>query len=310
MRRWVIILAGIGSLHASAGPCPVPTGPVIGTEGTDFVPFQSQSCPVATTISNAYTGESLVIDSVYWVNSAEYYDGLGGFDILAFLNDRLQGDYLRLRHNDLQTVFNIEVFTVAGGNDVVDLSDPVLILGDVFLNMGKENDIGWGNVGNDTLNGSFGEDILNGGPGDDFVNGGPDNDQIYFGLGGGNDDIDGAEGTDVIMLTGTISLSDLVITRVGDPLRLHYEVDVGPNGDRFTTQHVEGLRFADNSYRTLIPCSADVSPVEGDLVVNIADLLGVISQWGAKGGPADVNADGAVNITDLLAVISAWGPCP
>ena len=55
-------------------------------------------------------------------------------------------------------------------------------------------------------------------------------------------------------------------------------------------------------------CTGDVN---GDLVVDILDLLEVISQWGAcKGacGP-DFNLDGRVDILDLLAVISSWGPC-
>ena len=56
------------------------------------------------------------------------------------------------------------------------------------------------------------------------------------------------------------------------------------------------------------PCPADVAGNDG--VVNIADLLAVISAWGqGAGNPADVNGDGTVNISDLLAVISAWGAC-
>ena len=305
-------MATVGAcvMTAVAGPCPTPSPPVIGTNGIDFVPFQAESCAVVGAITNAYTGETVEIGGTYWVSSAEYYDGLGGFDSLAFFNDRRQGDFLQLRSFDVQTVYNIEVFTAAGGNDVVNLSDSEFVLGDIFLNMGKENDIGWANAGNDTVNGSFGDDILNGGPGDDTVNGGPDNDQVYFGLGSGNDDIDGADGIDVIVFTGTIVLSDLVITRSGDPGQLRYDIDVGGDGDRIISRNVEGLRFADNSYRTLIPCAADVSPAEGDLVVNIADLLGVVALWGAKGGPADVNSDGTVNIVDLLAVVASWGPCP
>ncbi|MCI0363459.1 MAG: dockerin type I domain-containing protein [Phycisphaerales bacterium] len=63
------------------------------------------------------------------------------------------------------------------------------------------------------------------------------------------------------------------------------------------------------------PCLADVAPPpSGDGVVNIIDLLAVISAWGACSPPpapclADINGDGVVNVADLLAVISAWGPC-
>ena len=60
-------------------------------------------------------------------------------------------------------------------------------------------------------------------------------------------------------------------------------------------------------------CPADVN---GDLVVNVADLLTVIGGWGACAAPcppncaADVTDDCTVNVADLLGVISAWGACP
>lgn len=58
-------------------------------------------------------------------------------------------------------------------------------------------------------------------------------------------------------------------------------------------------------------CAADVAPQpDGDNLVNVTDLLLVITTWGVAGGAGDVNNDGAVNVTDLLAVIIAWGACP
>jgi hypothetical protein len=54
------------------------------------------------------------------------------------------------------------------------------------------------------------------------------------------------------------------------------------------------------------PCPADVN---GDLVVDVLDLLAVIAAWGGSGGPEDINLDGTVDVLDLLAVIGAWGPC-
>jgi hypothetical protein len=57
-------------------------------------------------------------------------------------------------------------------------------------------------------------------------------------------------------------------------------------------------------------CPADIAPRGGNGVVNIDDLLAVISNWGqGAGNPADVDGNGTVNIDDLLAVISGWGPC-
>lgn len=67
-------------------------------------------------------------------------------------------------------------------------------------------------------------------------------------------------------------------------------------------------------------CPPDIAPPGGgDGAVNVADLLAVISSWGAcPAPPADCEADiappgggdGTVNVADLLAVISGWGACP
>ena len=57
------------------------------------------------------------------------------------------------------------------------------------------------------------------------------------------------------------------------------------------------------------PCPGDVN---GDMIIDITDLLIVLSQWGqtCSGCPADVTGDGVINIADLLAIIANWGtPC-
>jgi len=55
-------------------------------------------------------------------------------------------------------------------------------------------------------------------------------------------------------------------------------------------------------------CMADVT---GDGVVNVTDLLDLLSAWGACAGcPADLDGDGDVDVTDLLDLLSAWGACP
>jgi hypothetical protein len=65
---------------------------------------------------------------------------------------------------------------------------------------------------------------------------------------------------------------------------------------------------------TALPAPA-VGGCEGDTdgsgVVDILDLLQLLSQWGPCPGCAgDVNADGMVGIQDLLVVLAGWGPCP
>ena len=52
------------------------------------------------------------------------------------------------------------------------------------------------------------------------------------------------------------------------------------------------------------------SKVDGDYdcnhIVDVADLLGVLSHWGPANGPADFNRDGVVNTMDLMTVINGW----
>lgn len=69
-------------------------------------------------------------------------------------------------------------------------------------------------------------------------------------------------------------------------------------------------------------CNADIAPIgAANHSVDVADLLAVITAWGACPGggtcPQDIApaspaglGDGAVNVADLLTVITNWGPCP
>jgi len=54
-------------------------------------------------------------------------------------------------------------------------------------------------------------------------------------------------------------------------------------------------------------CPADFN---GDGVVDSADLLALLSSWGAcPGCPEDLNGDDVVDSADLLILLSAWGDC-
>jgi hypothetical protein len=60
------------------------------------------------------------------------------------------------------------------------------------------------------------------------------------------------------------------------------------------------------------PCPPDNSPLGGNGVVDVDDLLNVINNWGGVSGPADIVplfGDGVIDVDDLLAVINGWGPC-
>ncbi|HVP73439.1 MAG TPA: hypothetical protein VMS30_06840 [Phycisphaerales bacterium] len=61
-------------------------------------------------------------------------------------------------------------------------------------------------------------------------------------------------------------------------------------------------------FEAVTPCPADIN---GDGVVDVNDLLTVITNWLAVGpNPGDINGDNIVDVNDLLAVVSTWGTCP
>jgi hypothetical protein len=53
-------------------------------------------------------------------------------------------------------------------------------------------------------------------------------------------------------------------------------------------------------------CPADIN---SDGVVDVSDVLTLISAWGSSDADADVDDDGTVDVADLLIVIDAWGAC-
>ena len=58
------------------------------------------------------------------------------------------------------------------------------------------------------------------------------------------------------------------------------------------------------------PLAADCPDTDGNDVINVNDLLAVISSWGpCNGCPGDIDGSGVVDVTDLLMVIAAWGSC-
>ncbi|MBC8201426.1 MAG: alpha amylase C-terminal domain-containing protein [Planctomycetes bacterium] len=56
---------------------------------------------------------------------------------------------------------------------------------------------------------------------------------------------------------------------------------------------------------TVEPCPADFN---GDGIVNVTDLLTIISAWGTPN--ADITGDNMTNVSDLLIAIGEFGPCP
>lgn len=57
---------------------------------------------------------------------------------------------------------------------------------------------------------------------------------------------------------------------------------------------------------TVEACEGDTN---GDLAVDILDLLDLLAAWGSNDPVFDLDGDGNVGITDFLAMLAAWGPC-
>ncbi len=115
--------------------------------------------------------------------------------------------------------------------------------------------------------------------------------------------------------TWTVQISDTRPVAVGlphfDPPTVGASPDYGWFGDGVTWTRLvldDPVNFMARIVGVGDDCRADV---DGSGVVDFADLLAVLSAWGAcEGCPEDVTGDGVVNFADILAVLAAWGPCP
>ena len=50
-------------------------------------------------------------------------------------------------------------------------------------------------------------------------------------------------------------------------------------------------------------CPGDAN---GDLIVNLADIVVVILHWAGLGGMGDLNCDGRINLADIAIVLANW----
>jgi hypothetical protein len=80
-------------------------------------------------------------------------------------------------------------------------------------------------------------------------------------------------------------------------------IRVAPISNGLDSSYVSGDLFVDFK----LNCVGDLN---GDQVVNVADVLSLIADWGVcEGCASDFNGDGIVAVDDLLVLISAWGIC-
>ena len=276
-----------------------------GTTNNDTMIFQGSLQQVTTTITNAYTGETLFIDTQ--LNVSPYvYDGLAGTDTLVYGGN--PDGFFITNGMGAQMLFNVERISAGSGDDIFNLSHPTIVLGDMLIDAGRGNDVIWANAGNDLVNGFDGNDIINGGPGNDIiqgqndddtltgatgndtVDGGNGNDHILFSFGHGSDTVTGSDDFDEIVFGAGIALSNLVITPLGYT-NLTFDIVVGTNGDHIACNTVEQLRFADGSTVSLEAPGIGLQPQSltnavGTLAtfsVTVTNGLPVAYQWRKDG---------------------------
>ena len=78
------------------------------------------------------------------------------------------------------------------------------------------------------------------------------------------------------------------------------------NSDGHIVGNAFDARIQKNIGFVLTPQPPRTGDVNCDALVNIDDLVNVITQWGQLGGPADLNDDSVVNLADLVMVLSNW----
>ncbi|MCB9963605.1 MAG: type I secretion C-terminal target domain-containing protein [Rhodospirillales bacterium] len=182
---------------------------IIGTSGNDILVFQGTLQQYTVTLTNPYSGQTIEIDEEKNVNFARYY-GQGGIDriILTTYGDVI---FLENPHTGEQMIFDVEAIQGQAGGDVINLaSNTINYAIGVVINGGSEDDILWGNIGNDNINGGDGNDNIDGGPGNDRLDGFRGDDLIYGG--DGNDTIYG----DTTTVTDTVVGNDTVYGGAGN----------------------------------------------------------------------------------------------
>ena len=86
-----------------------------------------------------------------------------------------------------------------------------------------------------------------------------------------------------------------------------WEIFGGGHFPSFSTEGINALfEYLDTHTKPEPVCIEDLN---GDLQINVADVLFMLGEWGASDSPADLNNDATVNVSDLLILIGAWGPC-
>src|SRR5450631_784362 len=114
---------------------------------------------------------------------------LGAGHLALFLDDSISPNSNGAR------LAGIDVINGGDGGQIIDLTSPTYLYGNLTINAGSGNDILMGNAGNGTINGKAGNDYIWGGSGTDNLYGGSGKDTMFAG-GNANDSLFGGSGND------------------------------------------------------------------------------------------------------------------
>ena len=204
-----------------------------------FVSLIGTLTSVSETLINPYSGEELIINGDYYMNTTLVTGSAGAGDVLG-ANPFAQ--YWRVEdENGNPLITDFELLVPSSGDDILNFASLTNISGDLSIQVADGNDIVWSGAGNDNIGGSVGDDILHGGPGNDIINGQADNDTLTGGS--GDDTIDGGDGYDIAIYHQDYAN----YTLVDNAGTLTITDTVGDEGvDSVTT--VEKVVFADGFY--------------------------------------------------------------
>ena len=134
------------------------------------------------------------IDALFNLNNGTY-EAWSGTDTLSLT---ALGDALFVTDAfGQQVIWGTERIIAGAGIDLIILAHETLILGDVVIAGGTEDDVIWANAGDDAVVGQAGNDLIDGGPGNDTLIGEDGDDTLYGGA--GDDTLNGGAGSDQLV---------------------------------------------------------------------------------------------------------------
>ncbi len=111
-----------------------------------------------------------------------------------------------------------------------------------------------------------------------------------------------------------VMTDEFALVWLGLPAQTYAIYAIGNTGEPFPGPPLAVVTVFDGAHDLIVnlivptPCPTDV---DDDRTTGIADLLGLLGEWGpCLGCAADTNDDNVVDIIDFLAVLAGWGACP